>query len=93
MVDICNALNTLLANKIVYCDALSYDSFWLHRLFRASNTKTAFELESVMAILKPNERKLWQDNRRQIIESQQLLTHRAANDALILHETWKTLHA
>jgi DNA polymerase III epsilon subunit-like protein len=82
-------------NKVVsgpvYCDAWAFDSFWSHRLFKANNTKPNYELDSITSILKPNEIDQWQDIRALVIDDLKLVRHRAANDALILHETWKRL--
>jgi len=35
----------------------------------------------------------WQDIRAGVIDSLQLVRHRAANDALILHKTWQKIGA
>ncbi len=83
-------LNKIL-NGPVYCDAWAFDSFWSHRLFKASPTKPNFELDSITSILKPEEIDQWQDIRAGAIDDLKLVRHRAANDALILHETWKRL--
>jgi hypothetical protein len=83
-------LNKIL-HTTVYCDAWAFDSFWLHRLFKASSCKPNFELDSITSILKPEEIDQWQDIRAEVIKDLKLVTHRAANDALILHETWKRL--
>jgi len=73
----------------IYCDAWTFDSFWLHRLYKAANLKPTFQLESVSAILMPEEVDLWASTRARVISELNLTTHRAANDARILHETWK----
>jgi len=85
-------LNEILSGP-VYCDAWAFDSFWSHRLFKAGKVKPIFELDSITSILKPDEIDQWQDIRAGAIEDLQLVRHRAANDALILHETWKRLTA
>ncbi len=77
----------------VYCDAWTFDSFWLHRLFKAAKCKPNFHLESVAAILQPEHIEQWQSVRASIIGELDIVTHRAANDALILHKTWKQLGA
>lgn len=83
-------LNELLPGT-VYCDAWTFDSFWLHRLYRAARIKPNFQLESVSAILTPPQVDRWAATRARVIQSLSLSTHRAANDALILHETWKAV--
>ncbi|PAV25043.1 hypothetical protein C8D92_10386 [Tamilnaduibacter salinus] len=88
VLDVAQALNERL-NGVVYCDAWTFDSFWLHRLYRAANVTPAFTLESVSAILEPEQIRLWPDTRQAVIEGLGLPVHRAANDALILQETWR----
>lgn len=83
-------LNELLP-ETVYCDAWTFDSFWLHRLYRAARVSPAFQLESVSAILTPGQVEQWAATRARVIRELSLDTHRAANDALILHETWKAV--
>ena len=84
-------LNDCLSGN-VYSDAWTFDSFWLHRLFKAAQMKPGFWLESVSLLLDSNQINAWQGCRRQVIETLELTTHRAANDARILHETWRALH-
>lgn len=83
-------MNALLSGTI-YCDAWTFDSFWLHRLFKASHSKTNFQLDSVSALLSEQQIERWQDVHKQVIAELGLPRHRAANDALILQETWKRL--
>ncbi len=76
-----------------YSDAWTFDSFWLHRLFRAARLTPAFGLESISQILTPAQINAWPQCRQQAISHFGLTTHRAADDARILHETWKLVHA
>jgi len=85
-------LNELLDGS-VYCDAWAFDSFWLHRLFKAGKCKPNFELDSITSILDEVQIDQWQDIRAGVIDSLQLVRHRAANDALILHKTWQEIGA
>jgi DNA polymerase III epsilon subunit-like protein len=75
----------------VYCDAWTFDSFWLHRLYKAAGFKNDFQLESISALLDEQQVSRWQDVHDETIKAMKLDRHRAANDALILHETWKRL--
>ncbi len=77
---------------IAYSDAWTFDSFWLHRLFRAARLAPRFGLDSVSQILTPPQIEAWPKCRQQAIHHFGLTTHRAANDARILHETWKLVH-
>jgi len=85
-------LNALLDGP-VYCDAWAFDSFWLHRLFKAGKCKPNFQLDSITSILDEVQIDQWQDIRAGVIDSLQLVRHRAANDALILHKTWQEIGA
>ncbi|MCP5169520.1 MAG: hypothetical protein H6999_07150 [Hahellaceae bacterium] len=84
-------LNALLNNQTVYCDAWTFDSFWLHRLFKGARCKPTFHLESVSVLLNSQQIQRWQTTRTNVIKEMNIETHRAANDAKILHETWKRL--
>ena len=78
-------LNSLLSG-MVFCDAWTFDSFWLHRLFRAANVVPGFQLESML--LTTAQIQHWSAIRQQVIAELGLPVHRAANDALILQKTW-----
>ena len=88
-VEVANALNNLLGDVLVYCDAWTFDSFWLHRLFKTSGLKHSFHIESISALLNDTQIERWQDVHNQTIKEMALERHRASNDALILHETYK----
>ncbi|WP_337955906.1 hypothetical protein [Marinobacter psychrophilus] len=85
------ALNRLLPEQ-VFCDALTFDSFWLHRLFRAAGIEPKFQLESVSVLLNSRQVKLWPDARQHVISELGLPVHRAENDALILSHTWQRVN-
>jgi len=86
--EVARALNRLLPEQI-FCDAWTFDSFWLHRLFRAAGETPEFQLESVSMLLNPAQVRQWSNTRQQVIADLGLPVHRAANDALILHKTWE----
>lgn len=88
-VEVANALNDLLGDALVYCDAWTFDSFWLHRLFKTSGLKHSFQIESISVLLDDRQIERWQDVHNQTIDDMALERHRASNDALILHETYK----
>lgn len=90
--DVIEALNKQITGT-VYCDAWAFDSFWLHRLFKAGKCKPNFELDSITSILDSQQIDKWQSVRAGIIDGLDIVTHRAANDALILHKTWKAIGA
>lgn len=86
--EVTHALNELLQGQ-VFCDAWTFDSFWMHRLYRAANMTPSFQLESVSALLASPEVHRWSAIRQQVIGELGLPVHRAANDALILQQTWR----
>jgi hypothetical protein len=87
---VCAALNSVLSG-VVYCDAWTFDSFWLHRLYKSCHMKPCFQLESISALLAEDQIEHWQPMRETVIAELGLTVHRAANDAIILHETWRRL--
>lgn len=85
-------LNELLDGQ-VFCDAWTFDSFWLHRLYRAADMRPSFQLESVSLLLNPVQIQRWTSARHRVIAELGLPVHRAANDARILHATWQQVTA
>jgi len=85
---VAQALNQKLGTEKVYCDAWTFDSFWLHRLYKGARLKPTFELDSISAILTPEQIDRWADTRREVLEDIELTAHRAEHDAMILRETW-----
>ena len=88
--EVTHTLNELLAGQ-VFCDAWTFDSFWLHRLYKTANVTPSFQLESVSMLLSATEVQRWAETRRRIIGELGLPIHRAANDALILQRTWQEI--
>ncbi len=83
-------LNAFLSGE-VYCDAWTFDSFWLHRLYKAAGLKPSFNLESIATLLSDKQVAQWQHMHKEVIRDLELDRHRAENDAIILHETWSRL--
>ena len=88
--EVVNDMNLILSGD-VFCDAWTFDSFWMHRLFKAAKTKPVFHLDSISMLLNGEQISQWQSVRQTVINEMGIVTHRAANDALILQETWKRL--
>ena len=88
--EVANTLNDLLKGQ-VFCDAWTFDSFWLHRLFKTANIRPKFQLESISMLLDAQQIQHWSEFRRAVIGKLGLPVHRAANDALILHKTWEEI--
>ena len=87
-VEVAHHLNELLPDR-VFCDAWTFDSFWLHRLYKAARLQPRFELESIATLLDEQQVSAWPAARKQVIATLELPVHRAANDALILRKTWQ----
>lgn len=83
-------LNELLTGQI-FCDAWTFDSFWLHRLFKTANVRPQFQLESISMLLDAEQIRHWSEFRQGVIGKLGLPVHRAANDAMILHKTWEEI--
>ncbi|WP_094706510.1 hypothetical protein [Hahella sp. CCB-MM4] len=90
VIDVAHALNELIP-EVTYCDALAFDSFWLHRLYKAAKLECRFRLESISHILTPQQMNNWVDVRRSVIDELGVDTHRAANDTQILYRTWQKI--
>ena len=90
--EVAHALNEVLTGQ-VFCDAWTFDSFWLHRLFKTANLSPAFQLESISMLLDSEQIQHWSECRQGVIGRLGLPVHRAANDALILHKTWQEIMA
>ena len=90
--EVIKELNAIVSGT-VYCDAWAFDSFWMHRLFKAGKCEPNFQLDSITSILDNEQIDQWQDIRAGVIDELKLVRHRAANDALILHKTWKKIGA
>src|SRR5690554_174596 len=86
----CRTAERVLSGQ-VFCDAWTFDSFWLHRLYRAAGETPAFQLESISMLLDQTQVRHWSGVRQQVIAELGLPVHRVANDALILHHTWQKL--
>lgn len=90
--EVAHALNEVLTGQ-VFCDAWTFDSFWLHRLFKTANLRPTFQLESISMLLDSEQIQHWSECRQGVIGRLGLPVHRAANDALILHKTWQEIMA
>ncbi len=85
--DVCSALNSALADCLVYSDAPEWDSFWLYRLFNAAGKRTEFDVLDFADVVRPLIAGR-EDDVIQAANDAAPRTHRAAQDALHL----RTLH-
>lgn len=80
-------LNEWLGESVVYSDAWGNDATWLARLFDEAGVMQRFRVESIVALLAPEQLELWAYAKEQAERSLFLRRHRASNDALILQFT------
>ena len=78
-----------LKNKYVVSDCAVNDIFWADRLFSAAGIKKEFDICSLNSILTSKQRKMWQSVAREVRINISSQRHRAENDAINHHETWK----
>lgn len=88
---IARRLNKALAGKVVYCDAWGNDSSWLALLFEVAETPQLFRVESVIALLSPEQIDRWSTVKKMVIASSHFRRHRASNDACLIQETLRQL--
>jgi DNA polymerase III epsilon subunit-like protein len=83
-VRVAQALNRDLAGLTVYCDGWAHDYAWMAALFDAAQTRAAFRLESVNALLPEDQLARLDAARKAAQASLGLQRHRASNDARAL---------
>jgi hypothetical protein len=71
----CWRLNRALEGKMVYCDALEFDHFWMRRLYDAAQMRPLFRLRGLEVLLNAAQRQRFLD----AIECQDR-NHRALDD-------------
>lgn len=77
----CWRLNRALEGRVVYCDALEFDLFWLRRLYDAAQMRPMFRLEGLESMLSGTRLQRFLD----VIATQQR-RHRALDDVADLIE-------
>ena len=86
--EVCKALNDHI-REVCFCDAYTFDQFWLTRLFRAAGIQPTFRLESVVELLTPRQAVRWPVIRRAWLSESGIRVHRAVEDARTAFETWR----
>ncbi len=79
VIEAANRLNDMLGVERVYCDALSFDGFWLDRLFKAAGMERSFLLSDVFELYGALGAELAGEMVRKLKEIP--TTHRAQEDA------------
>lgn len=79
VIEAASRLNDMLGVERVYCDALSFDGFWLDRLFKAAGMERSFLLADVFELYGALGAELAGEMVRKLMEIP--ATHRAREDA------------
>lgn len=85
---IADDLNVLLHNKTIYSDAVSWDSFWIDKLFFKSGRYRNFDMKSVYNLSK-NKKEDFLKNRGFLFEEEQKKgneKHRVGVDTKVIHK-------
>lgn len=82
--EVAEALNGLLAGKVVYTDAWGMDSSWVALLYERAGMPQHFRLEALASLLDEAQQAAWGDAKRRIRQDMQLSRHRASADALVI---------
>jgi len=86
-------LNDICSGQTLYSDAWSFDSSWLGRLFDEAEIIQRFRLDTITRLLNEEEMGQWSDTKDAMVSELGLEMHRAANDVMLLRETYKKLKA
>jgi len=84
-------LNDICSGQTLYSDAWSFDSSWLGRLFDEAEIIQRFRLDTITRLLNEDEMSKWSDIKDAMVGELGLEMHRAANDVMLLRETYKRL--
>ena len=87
--DVCARLNQLLAGQTVYCDGWVVDKPWLTKLFDAAAMFTSFSLSPIESIQSPEQQRVWDEVKAELLDKLAFDRHRASHDALLIQETFK----
>ena len=84
-------LNDLCSGLTLYSDAWSFDSSWLGRLFDEAEIIQRFKLDTLTRLLSEDDMSVWSDTKDAMVKQLGLEMHRAANDVMLLRETYKKI--
>lgn len=84
-------LNDLCSGLTLYSDAWSFDSSWLGRLFDEAEIIQRFKLDTLTRLLSEDDMAVWSDTKDAMVKQLGLEMHRAANDVMLLRETYKKI--
>lgn len=88
--DVAIQLNSILRGKIVYCDAIAWDGFWLRVLFSDNGIHQHFELCDVASLLETDTQiEQFLKERAYLASTGLYRQHRALDDARLLSSSLK----
>jgi DNA polymerase III epsilon subunit-like protein len=87
--DVAIFLNDLCSGMTLYSDAWSFDSSWLGRLFDEAEIVQRFRIDTITRLLDEQQLESWSDTKDATAKELGLDLHRAANDVVLLRETFK----
>lgn len=91
--EVAQALNQGLKGRVVYSDAWGFDRSWLARLFDAAGVMQQFKLEALSHLLTQEQLENWHVIKDGLWQDLDLERHRAANDVIVLRETYQRVRA
>lgn len=83
--------NNLCRGQTLYSDAWSFDSSWLGRLYDEAEIVQRFKLDTLTRLLSEDELTRWSNCKDATAKELALDAHRAANDVIVLRETYKAI--
>ena len=85
---VANELNTLLQDKIVYCDGWVVDEPWIIKLYGAANIVPRFKMYDIVTLLDETSAENWHHLKNEVEGAFELKRHRASNDAYVIQQTF-----
>jgi len=82
-------LNEELQGKTVYSDSWGFDSSWLALLFHEAGCLQGFRIDTLNKLLTEQQLASWGRIKQQVLDDLKLMRHRAADDAFMLHKTYR----
>ncbi len=86
---VANQLNQLLKGETIYSDGWVVDKPWLDQLFFAAKVSMQFYLSPLEMILSERQMAEWENARLQVLETLNLVRHRACTDAWIIKQVYQ----
>jgi DNA polymerase III epsilon subunit-like protein len=96
---VCNILNQLLGDMIIYSDAPDHDQMWLSKLFNYWNIEQLFYLDYILDYEYQYYKKQlfnmsfqeWNESKADVVKEFNLTKHRAKDDALMLNKAFQKI--